>query len=152
MSPQLIERVASLDGMLALKQGDLNATSIDQLANRLGRKVGLFCASDLAFLGPMMAGFDGISATNSCALPEVIYATFRAVTSGDAQLAIKLHRSWYKYRELARRYGQPQTVKAAMASRGWGNGIVRSPLINLTEAQAAEVAAVVRDVLAATHA
>lgn len=147
LSPRLIERLAGLDGVLSLKQGDLNPTAIDEIANRLGGKIGLFCASDLALLGPLMAGFDGLSSTNSCAFPELILAIYRAAMSGEAQRAIKLHRSWYKYRELARRYGQPQTVKAAMVHRGWSNGLVRSPLLELTESQDAEITAVTRDIL-----
>jgi len=151
LSARLIERVAGIDGVAGLKQGDLNPTAIDDLANRLGGRIKLFCASDLAFLGPVTAGFDGLSSTNSCAFPELILAIYRAVESGDAHAAIRLHRSWYAFRELARRYGQPQTVKAAMAHRGWSNGHVRQPLQRLTKAQAAEVAAVTDDILAATR-
>ena len=152
LSPRLIERIAGIDGVVALKQGDLGATTIDELANRLGGKIKLFCASDLAFLGPIMTGFDGLSSTNSCAFPELILATYRALSSVDARTATQLHQSWFKFRELARRYGQPQTVKAAMIERGWGNGVVRAPLQRLTEAQTAEVAAVTREILAATTA
>jgi len=108
----------------------------------------LFCASDLAFLGPIMAGFDGLSSTNSCAFPELILTTYRAVRSGDTSSAIDLHRSWFAFRELARRYGQPQTVKAAMVHRGWGNGLVRSPLLPLTSAQLNEVAEATDAILA----
>jgi len=149
LSPRLIERIAAIDGVVALKQGDLGVTAIDELANRLGGKIKLFCASDLAFLGPIMAGFDGLSSTNSCAFPELILAIYRAVLSADAHTAIQLHQSWFKFRELARRYGQPQTVKAAMIVRGWGNGIVRAPLQRLTESQTAEIAAVTREILSA---
>ena len=152
LSSRLIERLAGIDGVAGLKQGDLGATTIDELANRLGGKIKMFCASDLAFLGPIMAGFDGLSSTNSCAFPELILATYRAIASGDANTAISLHRSWYKFRELARRHGQPQTVKAAMAHRGWGNGHVRQPLQRLTAAQAETVAAVTDEILAATRA
>lgn len=149
LSPRLIERLAEISGVAALKQGDLGVTAIDELANRLRGKISLFCASDLAFLGPIMAGFDGLSSTNSCAFPELILAIYRAVKSGDACTAIDLHRRWYRFRELARHYGQPQTVKAAMAHRGWGNGHVRPPLRALSAAEAAEVAAVTDEILAA---
>ena len=114
LSAGLIERLSDMDHIIGLKQGDLNPTVIDQLSNRLGGRIRLFCASDLAFLGPMMAGFDGLSSTNSCALPEVIRAGYRAIEAGDARTATRLHKSWFAYRELARRFGQPQTVKAAM--------------------------------------
>jgi 4-hydroxy-tetrahydrodipicolinate synthase len=140
LSPALLERIADLPGIVGIKQGDLAPTAIDQIANRLGGRVRLFCASDLGFLGPLMAGFDGLSSTNSCALPELILAAFRAVEQGDAARARDLHRLWYPYRALARRFGQPQTVKAAMRLRGWRVGPVRKPLCDLEADQMAALA------------
>src|SRR5690606_16544443 len=93
-----------------------------------------FCASDLAFLGPVMAGFDGFSTTNSGALPEIILATYRALEAGDALKARELHALWYDYRVLARAHGQPQLVKAAMNMRGFDGGSVRLPLRDIPAA------------------
>lgn len=149
LSAGLIERLSDMDHIIGLKQGDLNATVIDQLSNRLGGRIRLFCASDLAFLGPLAAGFDGLSSTNSCALPEIIRASYRAIEAGDARTATRLHKSWFAYRELARRFGQPQTVKAAMNQRGWPGGIVRSPLQSLTHRQSEELREVLDSILAA---
>jgi 4-hydroxy-tetrahydrodipicolinate synthase len=148
LSARLIERLAELPHVIGLKQGDLTPTVIDELANRLGGRIRLFCASDLAFLGPLSAGFDGLSSTNSCALPETILATYRAMEAGDAHAAIRLHKSWFAYRELARRIGQPQTVKAAMTLRGWAGGHVRPPLLPLTAAQTADLRDVLQPILA----
>lgn len=131
LQPDLIERLADIEGVVGIKQGDLSVTPIDRIANRLGGRIRLFCASDLAFLGPMMAGFDGISSTNSCALPEIILATYRALEAGDANTARALHKLWYPFRALARKHGQPQMVKAAMNLRGFDGGKVRSPLRDL---------------------
>ena len=135
LSPALLERLAELPQMVGVKQGDLTPTAIDDIANRLSGRLRLFCASDLAFLGPLMCGFDGVSSTNSGSLPELVLAIFAAVRDGDAGRAITLHRSWYDYRRLARRLGQPQTVKAAMRLRGWRGGAVRAPLRDLSEEQ-----------------
>ena len=74
LSPGVLERLADIHGVVGAKQGDLSPTAIDEIANRIGGRIKLFCASDLAFLGPMMCGFDGISSTNSCALPELFSA------------------------------------------------------------------------------
>lgn len=128
LSPALLEKLADIPGVVGIKQGDLNPTAIDQIANRLKGRLRLFCASDLAFTGPMMAGFDGISTTNSGALPELILATYRALEQGDAATARDLHQLWFDYRQLARQHGQPQLVKAAMALRGFNGGTVRAPL------------------------
>jgi len=131
LSVPVIEQLAAIESVVGLKQGDLTPTVIDRIANKLGGKVRLFCASDLVFGGPMMAGFDGISSTNSGALPELILATFRAMQNGDAQLAVELHRLWFPLRELARKHGQPQTTKAIMNLRGFKGGSVRHPLQDL---------------------
>ena len=139
LSPALLEQLAEIPNVVGIKQGDLNPTAIDQIANRLRGRLRLFCASDLAFLGPMMAGFDGISTTNSGALPELIINTFRAVEQGDAATARDLHQLWYAYRALARKHGQPQLVKAAMALRGFNGGTVRAPLKPIDDAALAEL-------------
>ncbi|AHF78097.1 Dihydrodipicolinate synthetase [Sodalis praecaptivus] len=131
LAPPILEQLADIPQVVGIKQGDLNPTAIDQIANRLGGRLRLFCASDLAFLGPMMCGFDGISTTNSGALPELVLATFRALESGDAATARDLHRLWYDFRALARRHGQPQLVKAAMNLRGFNGGHVRLPLVDV---------------------
>ncbi len=144
LSPALLDELADIPNVVGIKQGDLNPTAIDQIANRLRGRLRLFCASDLAFLGPMMAGFDGISTTNSGALPEIIINTFRAVEQGDAATARDLHQLWYDYRALARKHGQPQLVKAAMALRGFNGGTVREPLKPVSEAALAELSRVMQ--------
>lgn len=149
LQPDVIEQLADIEGVVGIKQGDLSVAPIDRIANRLGGRIKLFCASDLAFLGPMMAGFDGISSTNSCALPELILATYRALEAGDAGTARELHRLWYPFRALARKHGQPQMVKAAMNLRGFDGGKVRAPLRDLEGTALDEVAAMMTAL--ATH-
>ncbi len=149
LSAELIERLSGIDNIVALKQGDLNPTVVDELTNRLSGKLRLFSASDLTFLGPLSAGFDGLSSTNSCVFAELIFAAFHAMQSGDARTAGELHRSWFAFRELARVLGQPQTVKAAMRLRGWSNGFVRAPLQSLAAAQAQQVERVTDAILSA---
>ena len=152
LSARLIERISDLGHVIGLKQGDLTPTVLDELANRLAGRIRLFCASDLTFLGALSAGFDGLSSTNSCALPELILASYRAMMAGDAQKAIRLHKSWFAYRELARRFGQPQTVKAAMTLRGWAGGNVRAPLLCLTDSQTSELRNILEPILAGMQA
>lgn len=142
LSPGLIERMADIEGVVALKQGDLNPTVVDRLASTMVGRIRVLAASDLVFLGPIAAGFDGISSTNSCALPELIHATYRALKGGDAETAGKLHRLWYPMRALARAHGQPQTTKALMNLRGWKGGHVRLPLRDLAGQELTDVKAV----------
>ena len=146
LSPGVIERLAEIENVIALKQGDLDPATVDRLASSVVGKIRVLAASDLAFLGPIAAGLDGLSSTNSCALPEIIRATYRALKGGDSERAGRLHRGWYPFRALARSFGQPQTAKAAMTLRGWTGGHVRLPLRDLTDAQRAEVADALSDI------
>jgi 4-hydroxy-tetrahydrodipicolinate synthase len=146
LSPSLIERISGVPGVVGMKQGDLTPSVIDILVGRLRGRIKLLCASDLGFLGPMAAGFDGISSTNSCALPELILKSFRAIECGDAAAAGEAHRAWYPLREVIRRYGQPQTTKAVMNARGFKGGSVRKPLLDLQGAALEEVTKALKDV------
>jgi len=148
LRPDLIERLADIDGVIGIKQGDLAPTVVDDIANRLGGRLRLFCASDLSFHGPILAGFDGVSSTNSCAFPELIMQSYRALEFGDAHLARELHGAWYPYRTLARRFGQPQTTKAAMNTRGFAGGSVRPPLKDLDDKQRSELVDVIHTITA----
>lgn len=147
LTPAAIERIAEIDGIIGIKQGELSPTTVDTLIGRLKGRIALLCASDLAMLGPLSAGFDGVTSTNSCALPELIVESARALLGGDARRAGELHRRWYTYRAFARRAGQPQTVKAAMAARGWEGGSVRPPLRDLDAQERAELATIMRRLL-----
>lgn len=146
LSPALIEKLAEIEGIVALKQGDLAPAVVDRLASTVVGRIRVLGASDLVFPGVVVAGFDGLSSTNSCALPEVILETYKRLQAGDALAAGALHRSWYPMRALCRRFGQPQTTKAAMTARGWKGGHVRRPLRDVTEEQAREIARVVATV------
>lgn len=147
LTPAVIERIAEIEGVIGIKQGELSSTTVDILVGRLKGKIALLCASDLQMLGPLAAGFDGLTSTNSCALPEFIVESARALLRGDAARAGELHRSWYAYRAFARRAGQPQTVKAAMAVRGWDGGIVRPPLLGLSIEEQAELTEIMHTLL-----
>jgi 4-hydroxy-tetrahydrodipicolinate synthase len=152
LAPGLIERLAENEGIVGLKQGELSPGTVDVLVGRLSGRIRLFCASDLQMPGPLAAGFDGLSSTNSCALPELIHASFHAYMRGDARLGRALYRRWFDYRTFARAGGQPQTVKAAMRLRGWRGGHVRAPLLDLDEAQVAALEPIMTSLLAAVPA
>lgn len=148
IAPDLLERLAEIDGIVGVKQGDLTPAVVDRIAGRLLGRLRVLASSDLHFLGPLMVGFHGATSTNSSALPELILKTFRAIMSGDASQARELHRSWYGLRELMREFGQPQTTKALMELRGWRGGHVRRPLLDLAGSQKSRLAAEFQQLMA----
>ncbi len=150
LAPDMIERISDIEGIIALKQGDLSPAAVDKLVGRLKGKLRLLAASDLAMLGPLLTGFDGLSSTNSCALPEIILGTYKAVMAGDVARATQLNQLWYPVRELCRKFGQPQTTKAMMTLRGWNGGTVRPPLRELDTSEQNELARILTQLAANT--
>lgn len=150
LSPGLIERLCDIEGVVALKQGDLSPGVVDRLAATVCGRIRVLAASDLVFPGAIVAGFDGFSSTNSCALPELILRTWQAFGKGELSQVAGLHRSWYPFRALARAFGQPQTTKAAMRLRGWSQGHVRAPLLPLSDTETARLAEVLDTIAAET--
>jgi 4-hydroxy-tetrahydrodipicolinate synthase len=143
-----VVRLAAIPGIVGLKQGDLHPTVVDQLVGRIGDRIRLLAASDLAIAGPAGTGFHGLSSTNSCAFPELVGAIYRAFVSGAGDRGRDLNAAWFAYREFARSNGQPQTVKAAMTLRGWRGGTVRAPLCDLDDAARDALRRIVEDILA----
>lgn len=150
LSAALIERLSKIDGMVALKQGDLNPTAADQLASTVAGRIRVLAASDLVFLGPLTVGFYGFSSTNSCALPEIVHEIYHALVSDDIVKAGIIHGAWYIFRALARFFGQPQTTKAAMTLRGWANECVRAPLLALTDNEKIKLRSALQEIATAT--
>src|SRR5690606_35487490 len=60
-APGTIAQLAETDGGDGVKQGDLTPAVVDRIANVLSGCMRLFCGSDLAFCGPLIANFDGSS-------------------------------------------------------------------------------------------
>lgn len=144
LSPALIERLAGVKGVIAMKQGALHPLVVDDILGRVKGRLKLFCASDLQMLGPIAAGFDGVSSTNSCAFPELIHAIYHELAEGNARKAGAMQHSWQEYRAFALKKGQPQTTKAAMTLRGWVGGHVRAPLLDLGATDMEALGAIVK--------
>src|SRR5690606_31857008 len=53
LSPALIERLAGVKGVIAMKQGALHPLVVDDILGRVKGRLKLFCASDLQMLGPI---------------------------------------------------------------------------------------------------
>lgn len=137
LTPDAIAALADIEGVIALKQGDLAPNTVDRLVGEVADRLQIIAASDLVMPAPLAAGVHGLSSTNSCAVPELIKAIHDALADNRLDRAGALHRAWYPLRRLCRAFGQPQTTKALMRLRGWRCGDVRAPLIGLDDDQTA---------------
>jgi dihydrodipicolinate synthase/N-acetylneuraminate lyase len=104
------------------------AESVAAIRARSSGRVRVLAASDLTAVLGLLAGADGLTSTNSWAFPGAIRGIVAGAAGGDWESARQIAAALEPYFTVARRLGQPRTVKAAMRLRGLpGTDAVRVP-------------------------
>jgi 4-hydroxy-tetrahydrodipicolinate synthase len=147
LTPAELGTIVALPGVVALKQG---TSSLGGLAESIGAvhkasagTVRVLAASDLTGILGLLAGADGLTSTNSWAFPQAMLDLVSAASSGRWEEARRIATALAPYFSLARRFGQPRTVKAALRLRGLPVAeAVRLPYLPLDDSERKELQAV----------
>jgi 4-hydroxy-tetrahydrodipicolinate synthase len=145
LAPELLARLADIDGYVGIKQGAITFSEHAELIALAGDRLRVFSGSDQMMVGSLALGSAGVSSTQSNFIPVMIRDTYEAMCRGDLVEARRLFQSWAPFRRFARRAGQPASAKAAVELLGRRSGGVRAPLVPLTTAQRAELARILTD-------
>jgi 4-hydroxy-tetrahydrodipicolinate synthase len=145
LAPELLAKLADVDGYVGIKQGATTFTEHAELVALAGDRLRVFSGSDQVMVGSLALGAVGVSSTQSNFIPTIIRETYDAMCRGDLVEARKLFQRWAPFRRFARRVGQPAAAKAAVELLGRRCGSVRPPLAPLTGAQRAELAKILVD-------
>lgn len=145
LAPELLARLADIDGYVGIKQGAITFSEHAELIALAGDRLRVFSGSDQMMVGSLALGSAGVSSTQSNFIPETIRDTYDAMCRGDLVEARRLFQSWAPFRRFARRAGQPASAKAAVELLGRRSGGVRAPLVPLTTGQRAELARILTD-------
>ena len=145
LAPELLARLADIDGYVGIKQGAITFSEHAELIALAGDRLRVFSGSDQMMVGSLALGSVGVSSTQSNFIPEIIRDTYEAMRRGDLAEARRLFQSWAAFRRFARRVGQPAAAKTAVELLGRRCGGVRAPLVSLTAAQRAELAKILAD-------
>jgi 4-hydroxy-tetrahydrodipicolinate synthase len=132
LRPDDLAGITSLPGIVAVKQGTSSlswlAESITAIRARSSGQVRVLAASDLSAMLGLLAGASGLTSTNSWVFPQAIRSIVAAAAAGEWESARQIAAALEPYFAVARRFGQPRTVKAAMRLRGLpGTDAVRVP-------------------------
>ncbi len=140
LSPADLDVIASLPGIVAVKQGTSSlrglAESIAAVHRGTAGMVRVLAASDVTAVLALVAGADGVTSTNSWAFPQAMVELVSAAARSDWDHARRIAVALEPYFSLVRRLGQPRTVKAAMQLRGLpGTDDVRLPYLPLDDSE-----------------
>jgi 4-hydroxy-tetrahydrodipicolinate synthase len=145
LAPELLARLADIDGYVGIKQGAITFSEHAELIALAGDRLRVFSGSDQMMVGSLALGSAGVSSTQSNFIPQIIRDTYGAMCKGDLAEARRLFQSWAPFRRFARRAGQPASAKAAMELLGRRCGGVRAPLVPITGAQRTELAKILTE-------
>lgn len=145
LAPELLARLADIDGYVGIKQGATTFAEHAELIALAGDRLRIFSGSDQFMVGSIALGSVGVSSTQSNFIPQIIRETYAAIARGDLAEARRQFLRWAPFRRFARRAGQPASAKAAVELLGRRCGNVRAPLVPLTEMQRSELARILVD-------
>jgi 4-hydroxy-tetrahydrodipicolinate synthase len=133
INPATVERLASLDNVVALKEA---AGSMDQMSDIM-RVVpdgfAIYSGDDSLTLPMMALGARGVVSVAAHLVGGKIKDMINAFITGNTTLATKLHLELYPLFKGIFITTNPVPLKAALAMTGWKVGGVRLPLVEVTK-------------------
>ena len=146
MSPEFIERLASLKNICYVKESTGEMPRITELLRRCGDRLGVFCGCDTIALASLAVGAVGWVGGVVNVLPKQHVALYRLmVERGDFAAARRLFFQMLPMLELMEGGGKyTQFVKAACGLVGHPAGPPRQPLLPATRAECRRLAEALR--------
>lgn len=144
LSPVEIRELAKLDKVVGVKQGGTDLREIVQSFAEVGDKISIMAGSDSIILGALASGLPGCTSTNANFMVHEYVALYNEMQSGQWDKARARYYRWKPIWDLARKYGQPAFVKAALDLVGLTGGAVRAPFQTLGDDARKEIKTVLK--------
>lgn len=140
LSPALIAKLATLDGIIGLKQSNSDLGQLVEVIRLTINKFPALTGIDSQFYPSLCAGSTGIFSTAACIVPKQMVELFNAFTKGDHKTALAIHNRLQNLnRFLDYDPGYVQPCKEAMEMLGLPAGLARKPLLPLNEQQKTQI-------------
>lgn len=140
LSPALIAKLATLDGIIGLKQSNSDLGQLVEVIRLAANKFPVLTGIDSQFYPSLCAGSTGIFSTAACIVPRQMVELFNAFTKGDHKTALSIHNKLQNLnRFLDYDPGYVQPCKEAMEMLGLPAGPARKPLLPLNEQQKTQI-------------
>ncbi|MGB0682994.1 MAG: dihydrodipicolinate synthase family protein [Magnetovibrionaceae bacterium] len=144
LSVPVLERLAKVPNIVALKDASTNTGRLLTLLNRVGDGLDIFAASSHIPAAVMLIGGKGWMAGPACLVPELSVALFESALARDWDRAMELQRSLWKLNEAFQKYQLAACIKGGLTLQGFNVGQPLAPQAPLTEAGYKEVEGVLR--------
>ena len=136
LSPELIDKLADLKGVIGLKQSNSDFGQLVEAIRRSGENISVCTGIDSQFYPSLCAGAKGIFSTAACVIPKQMVQIFKLYQDGKHKDVFDLH---MRIQELNRLLeydpGYVSQCKEALSMLGFPGGPVREPLPELSSTE-----------------
>ncbi len=146
LQPELIAKLADLDGIIGLKQSNPDLGQLVEVIRLVGDSISVLTGIDSQFYPSLCAGGKGIFSTAACVVPQLMVDLFSAFMKNGHKTASEIHaklQSLNRFFEYDPGYVGP--CKEALTMLGLPAGPVRKPLPHLTEQHRRQMKQVLSD-------
>ncbi|HZU83319.1 MAG TPA: 4-hydroxy-tetrahydrodipicolinate synthase [Polyangiaceae bacterium] len=135
LAPETLARIAeAAPNVVATKEATGNVLRAQKIAQSMGHRMTVLSGDDALTLAMIAVGARGVISVTSNALPAEVARATRLALDGAVEQAREAHFALLPVHEAMFVEASPAPIKAALAMRGVGTGVVRSPLAPCTEA------------------
>jgi 4-hydroxy-tetrahydrodipicolinate synthase len=134
LQPELIAKVANIDGIIGLKQSNADLGQLVEVIRLVGNKISVLTGIDSQFYPSLCAGGKGIFSTAACVVPQQMVNLFNTFMKSNHKAASAMQmklQSLNRFFEYDPGYVSP--CKEALIMLGLPAGPARQPLPHLSE-------------------
>ena len=145
MSPELIARLAQIPNIVAVKEAAGSIEQVSKIKTLVPDDFIIYSGDDSLTLPMMAVGAYGIISVAAHVVGKPIRAMVDAYAAGKVEEAAALHKKLYPIFKSLFITSNPVPVKDALSQVGIGNGKVRLPLVEASDADKAVILQTMKD-------
>ncbi|MDI6707485.1 MAG: 4-hydroxy-tetrahydrodipicolinate synthase [Candidatus Thermoplasmatota archaeon] len=128
ISRRVVEDLAELDNIIAVKDSSGNLTYTLELLEKVKSKINILIGHDEVVLPALASGCSGMILGSAQVFPEIWQALYKSLKDGNLALAQELQLKVQKLTRIFCRYGNMVPIKYALRLLGLNVGRARTPL------------------------
>lgn len=146
LTPKLVERLITIDNVVAVKESSYELRHISDLIRFIGGEIPVFTGLEDLMLPAMAVGAKGAVSMTVQIVGRMATDLYEAAASGDMKKAKKLHLKIVRIYDLFKVGSIYVAIKEAMNLLGRPGGYSRPPMLPFTEKQIMELRKILQDV------
>ena len=146
LTPQIVERLARLDNVVAIKDSSLDMRQLSDLVRFCGDEIRVFVGVEDLLLSALAVGAVGAVAMVPQVVGRMAVELYEAGAEGDMERARELHLKISRGYDLFKVGSGYIALKESMNMLGKPGGYSRPPMLPLTEDQRAQLREIFEDV------